>query len=369
MKNDFILRLKGAYLELTSECNASCPYCYNESNSQNKDFLPLENVLEIIDELSISDFPAIVLSGGEPFLYPYISQILNYAWEKRVKPTIITNGMLLSCDRIVSLLQRDVSIQLTFDSIISTEHNKTRGVGNFEKLIEILSIAHTESHEDKLMIRYNINKQNYDHVDSFIDFLKGYGIHAATFSFLHKTGRAKNFPLVFDYYEDSLLLYRILQNFRAKEVEYAEKKDFSISYGELDHVLGCAYFADGKIDSSPRIDAKGNVYPCQVFTGDENSLGNIVVEHSLHRILESTLCHNVIERIRDRKSKLKDKCVRCPYDNFCMGGCPAMAYNSTGNLYTVDKQCYFIKFCFKNNYNTIEKNTKKVEKQSEDCVF
>lgn len=293
MTNDYMLCLKGAYLELTSKCNAKCPYCYNESNNDHIDELPFKTIQKIIDELADSDFPAVVFSGGEPFLYSHISQALHYALSKNVKPTIITNGMLLESSEIKELLSNNISLQLTFDSVIPAEHDATRGIGSFKKLTEILLIANELSCENKLMIRYNVNTRNHGHLDEFVEFLIGYNIYSATFSFLHKTGRGKSYPFVFDLYEDSVSLYKILQEYRDKKKSLLEYLNFDLTFGELDNVLGCAYFADGNIESSPRIDARGNVYPCQIFTGAENSFGNILNAHSLSEILNSVGCHTV----------------------------------------------------------------------------
>ena len=152
MTNDYTLSLNGAYLELTSKCNAKCPYCYNESNNEALDELPLNTVRKIIDEISDSDFPGIVFSSGEPFTYKYIFQVLQYALSKNVKPTIITNGMLLDHKTIKSLLSENISIQLTFDSIIPREHDNLRGDGNFQKILDILTIANELLVTDKLMI-------------------------------------------------------------------------------------------------------------------------------------------------------------------------------------------------------------------------
>lgn len=369
MKNDYTLCLNGAYLELTSKCNAKCPYCYNESNNGFLDELPLNTVQKIIDELSDSDFPAVVFSGGEPFMYSHIFRVLHYALRKNVKPTIITNGMLLESSTIKELLSENISLQLTFDSAIPAEHDKTRGIGNFEKLTEVLSIANELSCEDKLMVRYNVSTINYIYLEDLINFLIEKNILSATFSFLHKTGRGKSYPFVFDLYEDSILLYKVLQDYYNKKKIFSETMSFDLTFGELDNVLGCAYFANGKIKASPRIDARGNVYPCQIFTGVENSLGNILNYNSLTEVLNSERCHAVIERIRNRKEKLKSKCCLCPYDDFCMGGCPAAAFNSTGNLETVDNQCYFIKYCFKNKHTVSDRSACNVEQCDESCVF
>lgn len=176
----------------------------NESNNEALDELPLNTVRKIIDEISDSDFPGIVFSGGEPFTYKYIFQVLQYALSKNVKPTIITNGMLLDHKTIKSLLSENISIQLTFDSIIPREHDNLRGDGNFQKILDILTIANELLVTDKLMIRYNISKINYTYIEKFIELLINYNIYSASFSFLHKSGRGKTYPFVFDLYEDSI---------------------------------------------------------------------------------------------------------------------------------------------------------------------
>ena len=112
-----------------------------------------------------------------------------------------------------------------------------------------------------------------------------YNIYSASFSFLHKSGREKTYPFVFDLYEDSILLYKVLQYFRESKAKHNETDGFNITFGELDNVLGCAYFASREIKVIPRIDAKGNVFPCQIFTGNENSLGNILYCNSLLKYL------------------------------------------------------------------------------------
>lgn len=346
--NDFTLALNGAYIELTSSCNAKCPYCYNESGYSRKEELPKEAVLRIIDEISRSHFPAVVFSGGEPFLYSYINEAIEYALFKDVKPTIITNGFMLDKAMTENLLSHNLSLQLTFDSAFSCEHDKTRGEGNFEKLTNILSIAYAKGCENKLMIRFNVSKDNYERADDFISFLREYGIKGTTFSFLHRTGRGKSYPFVFDMYRDSILLGDVLEDFYKKQDRY-RAEGFEMNFGKLDHVFGCAYFADGKIEATPRIDTYGNVFPCQIFTGEENVLGNILDTSSLVEILHSDECNGVIERIRGRKGNIYESCKKCPYDKICMGGCPAVAYSNMGDLCTLDSQCYFIKYTLKNS--------------------
>ena len=167
--NNYSLKLSGAYIELTAHCNANCPYCYNDSGER-KNYLSLDTVRNILDQLKSSHIYAVVFSGGEPFLYPHIYEIISYAEELGIKPTIITNTSLIRDDEIAALLSRKLSLQITFDSVFEEQHDITRGKGNFKKLMRFLSyVKNNPDCAKKLIIRFNINKENYYQIDHFIN--------------------------------------------------------------------------------------------------------------------------------------------------------------------------------------------------------
>ncbi|MFR1518923.1 MAG: radical SAM protein [Clostridia bacterium] len=343
MVNNYSLKLSGAYVELTTACNASCPYCYNDSGKSNVS-LKSEYVYEIIDELVSNKLFAIVFSGGEPFLHPEIYKLIKYAEDKNVRPTIITNLMLLCNDDIKALLNRKITLQITFDNIIEEKHDLIRSRGNYEKIMFLLNFAQIENLTDNLSVRINLSKSNYLQINDFINLLKGYNIKKATFSFLHKSGRGLTYNDVFDYKNDVMLLTKILNYL--EEIKEKVSDTFTLTYGELNKSFGCAFFANEEIDCLPRIDPYGNVYMCQIFTGDVNVLGN-VKENSLSDVLCSEKCINIINNVRERKHNIK-KCKNCPFEDLCMGGCPAVAYNSTSSYDVVDSQCTMIRYTMKN---------------------
>lgn len=80
-------------LSLTNECTRRCEYCfqkqwYLESDVISKREMPLEMAKEIIDWYQNKTFS---IMGGEPLLYSKLDDLLQYAYEKEKKVTIITN--------------------------------------------------------------------------------------------------------------------------------------------------------------------------------------------------------------------------------------------------------------------------------------
>ena len=66
------------------------------------------------------------------------------------------------------------------------------------------------------------------------------------------------------------------------------------------------------------VEHTGDVYSCDFFVEDTWKLGSLHTEQSLESMLNSkrqTLFGEV-------KSKLNNKCLRCPWLSFCYGGCP-----------------------------------------------
>jgi MoaA/NifB/PqqE/SkfB family radical SAM enzyme len=95
---------KALYCQLivTRRCNLSCGYC-NEFDKISQP-VPYETLVQRIDHLTdvlgvtIMDF-----LGGEPLLHPRIADLVAYARRKGCWTNIITNGLLLSTERITQL--------------------------------------------------------------------------------------------------------------------------------------------------------------------------------------------------------------------------------------------------------------------------
>src|SRR5688572_24618777 len=89
-------------LIVTRRCNLSCGYC-NEFDKVSQP-VPFEVLTERIDHLTgtlgvtIMDF-----LGGEPLMHPRIADLVAHAKKRGCWTNIITNGLLLSEDRVEAL--------------------------------------------------------------------------------------------------------------------------------------------------------------------------------------------------------------------------------------------------------------------------
>ena len=83
----------------TTKCNLNCEGCLNFTNfNKNKKHQPLEELKQTLDLYfkNINCVNFFSFTGGEPLLYPYIDEILEYIGEKYM-PQIISFAMSTNC--------------------------------------------------------------------------------------------------------------------------------------------------------------------------------------------------------------------------------------------------------------------------------
>ena len=105
-----------AHIVPIRRCNLACTYC-NEFDHFSRP-VPLEAMLRRIDCLVELGTTVITISGGEPLLHPELDVIIRYIRRQGSIATLITNGYLLSPDRIERLNSAGLDhLQISIDNI------------------------------------------------------------------------------------------------------------------------------------------------------------------------------------------------------------------------------------------------------------
>jgi MoaA/NifB/PqqE/SkfB family radical SAM enzyme len=105
-----------AHIVPIRRCNLACTYC-NEFDHFSKP-VPLEVMLGRIDRLVELGTTVITISGGEPLLHPELDDIIRHIRRHGCVATLITNGYLLSPDRIRRLNRAGLDhLQISIDNI------------------------------------------------------------------------------------------------------------------------------------------------------------------------------------------------------------------------------------------------------------
>jgi len=105
-----------AHIVPIRRCNLSCAYCNEYDKISNP--VPTAEMLRRIDLLAGLGTGIVTFSGGEPLLHPDLDQMIRRVRSHGIIATLITNGYLLSKDRIERLNHAGLEqLQISIDNV------------------------------------------------------------------------------------------------------------------------------------------------------------------------------------------------------------------------------------------------------------
>lgn len=195
-------------IEITDQCNLSCPICYADSGQEeispftnikrrHKSLVEIEKMLDNIVK-NEGEVQIIQLSGGEPTLHPNFWQILDLAKTKPIKHLMInTNGIKIAkdeqfCEQISSY-KPGIEIYLQFDSLQSNPLLELRGIDLRNIRIKALENLNKYNISTTLVVtlKKGINDQEIGDIIEFA--LQQKCVRGVTFQPIQIAGRLENF--------------------------------------------------------------------------------------------------------------------------------------------------------------------------------
>lgn len=164
--------------DITNRCNLHCMHCYNGSGEEPryKD-LSDEDMMVIGKHIVEAGIPIVCFCGGEPLLrYPLIVRLANLLSENGILVNMVTNGLLLTKDRIKELKNNGINgIQISLDSYSAEVHDKFRGrTGAYQKAMNAIENILLSGIVPE--VTFIPTKVNYMDVGGVIDILYKMGI-------------------------------------------------------------------------------------------------------------------------------------------------------------------------------------------------
>jgi MoaA/NifB/PqqE/SkfB family radical SAM enzyme len=119
----FPYRPINAHLIPTRRCNLACTYC-NEFDDHSPP-VPTTELMRRVDRLAALGTGIVTLSGGEPLLHPELDDVIRRIRSRGMIATLITNGYLLTPDRIARLDAAGLDhLQISVDNVKPDEISK-----------------------------------------------------------------------------------------------------------------------------------------------------------------------------------------------------------------------------------------------------
>jgi MoaA/NifB/PqqE/SkfB family radical SAM enzyme len=173
----------------TRKCNLACLHCYSYSAPNHKEMLDINSLKRFLKFAYDEGFNNIAISGGEPFLYENLGNLLSWTKDLGYNNTLATNGMLLKSRKNQDILPY---IDLLAVSIDGKEawHDVIRAQkGAFQKMLEGVEIL--KQHGKKFGFIHTITEQSWEDLIWLGEFSYHHGAKLLQLHPLENEGRAK----------------------------------------------------------------------------------------------------------------------------------------------------------------------------------
>ena len=344
------------YMILSEQCNLACKYCFLGNNDEEKrrqfllEDMSVETADQAIDffirQMKLSDLdsedanPVVIFYGGEPMVnFPvlvHIAERLNALRSvekcvKNVELSMVTNGLLLTEERILKLKELGVSIAISCDGFTDAANSMRVDLGGnpvFARVLKTLDLCKRLGVEVALSV--TLSEETIKDTINILNLVDNYGVKSFGFNILMSSD---TFVLPESYneaaaqfiidefielrkrgiYEDRMM--RKLDSFSKAQVYYSD----------------CAATTGGQIVVAPN----GQVGICHGCLYDKKYFVTTIHDQEFDATKDPTF----IEWSQLTPLN-KEECLGCPALGICGGGCPinAMHLRPSNTIHSVDER-------------------------------
>lgn len=340
----------------TRTCNLKCRHCYMSSDAKKyQNELTTAEAKQFIDDLADFNVPVLLFSGGEPLIRPDFFELADYAAKKGVRPTLSTNGTLITPE--VARKIKDIGVGYVGISLdgLREVNDKFRGkAGAFEAAMN--GIKNCVAVDQRVGLRFTINHHNIQELENIFNFIEEENINRVCFYHLVYSGRGNQMMDEDVTAEESRRAMDIIIRRTRDFEERGLKKEILTVDNHCDGVyMYLKALQEGKDELAQQIkkyiamnggnrsgmafaevDPLGYVHPDQ-FT-QHHTFGN-VRERKFGDIWQDTT-NPIMAGLKDRKPLLKGRCSKCKFLDNCNGNFRTRAEARTGDFWESDPSCY-----------------------------
>lgn len=179
------LRYNHLFLNITSYCNSNCVYCEVKGLNHAND-LEFERQKKLIKEATDLGVKEISFSGGEPFVYYKVWDLIDYVLNLGLELNIMSNGLMFEgfSQAKIDVLKKIKRIFVSLESADAKTHNDLRGGADFFHK----TMAGVKKLSDlgvKMAFASVLSNKNYSGLIDLIKLTKDSGVSGVFFQPLH----------------------------------------------------------------------------------------------------------------------------------------------------------------------------------------
>jgi radical SAM protein with 4Fe4S-binding SPASM domain len=320
-KNDQLLSME---IEFSRRCNFRCIYCYVPKDPYYDDELAPEEIRGAIVQAKALGAKRIIILGGEPTIYPELSQMIRFIRHQDLVVELFTNGSGITPEFAKVLFDEKVRVILKLNTFDEELQDRLAGVKGASKIINTafsnLKQAGYPAEEAFFAVSTIICSHNLNELPRLWTWLRDQGI-VPYFEIITPQENAKRNA---DLHVPSQELKNLFT--RLSEIDQTR---YQLKWGPQPPLVGHKCM---RHRFSCLVTSRGDVMPC---VGVTIPIGNIR-DQALAHILKNS---EVIQNLKNYQNTIKGPCRTCEKAGECYG-CRGAAYQLTGDYLASDPMCW-----------------------------
>lgn len=342
-----------AILELTPHCNMNCSMCYVRLSPKESNELggirSVEEWKSIASEMHDAGTLFVLLTGGEPLLYPEFQELYLHLQKLGMIITINTNGTLLDekwADFFAQHKPRRMNITI-YGKDADAYNRLCNYADGYEKAVKAIQLLR-ERHID-VKINGSATIFNENDSEKIIELAETLQVPWKIDTYMYPASRERN-----KHFDESTrlspaeaaklrtdLMKKRNYDFGEMAKDFLEKSENAISESSENNMVSCRA---GR--SSFAINWQGYMRPCILVTQPEVAVFSTNFRSAWEQIVEKTA-----------KIRLSSKCSVCAMRDVCQT-CPACALLETGSYQgTPQYMCDYTKQTILHLRESLNKNS------------
>ena len=333
--------IRGVIALLTNQCNLACPYCFEKRDVQ---MMSLDTAKKLVDFVAPQNSPHITLFGGEPTLMwdSIIVPLTNYAEEKGVRLNMTTNGTLLTPERVDFLIDHNITFLLSMDGCKATQ-DSNRPMRSGGSSFDAIPMDYILSRKPYQPFRGTLTPHSVGSLYDDVLFFERSGVKDLGYlPDYFQTWNEESLKTLSE--QIRLIEAHIIQSFRDGKMPLMLRA-YLVAFADVfrlqakkDRARRTApdCLAENQcglgVRGSCSADVFGNFYGCHHISPltpeSEWYIGNV------YDGLDESRVRALIGKY-DAQKVGGDRCLNCPLDAVCDGGCKSNNYMICGDMHEV----------------------------------
>ena len=330
--------LKTLFWNVTYACNFRCSICFTDAGTQQDDELSSSEAMDVIGKIHEAGIRDVIISGGEPFVRPDITDMLVEMGRRGIKTRIASNGSLVTDDLLSRLRNESLteSFQISIDSLDPGLYSKIHGVppDYLENALHALHLIKKHGFHTTVSVR--LTPETLPGIPALLDRAVQEGWATVT---IHCPVHTRRVADAYSQDADVITILKPVLDYFCSLLDtwlietYIPWVQFHPVMRRIEKKLKVVHRGCRAGRDRLTIHPSGWLSPCVCMDIPAAYVGNIRLDDLVAAFEHSPICHVM------RHPEEYDLCNDCPNLTVCGAGCRATALAISGMITGLDLSC------------------------------